>query len=284
MVIYVAKYLELSNDKTVVIDDQYNVPMLIAKGRVSVVSANKLKPIKDHSDWRHNYARYEYNGYTYEQINSINSLDMAGAVTATEIEARLAILTQRLIAVVRCVNGTYAAVVTADFSYNSTTKRVFLNVEGQSEFNGAVLEYAVYITNGLNPTSETLAIFNEAGKLLFDVRRPAMLTIGSLYGDLNVWNYEAGNFNITKPADIPFTDCFITSKSGAPFYSALRFHSGGITAESTPYKAVMTSPNSTTINVKVIRAINISASSNGYGYGGFFENLVYCPYPIGVYV
>ena len=284
MVIFVAKYLELSNDKTVVIDDQYNVPMLLVKGRLNVVNSNKLLPIKDHSEWRHNYARFDYIGTMYNQINSICSLDMAGAVTDAEINARLALLTQRLITVVRCTNGAYAAVASSDFSYNPTTKRVFLNTSGESEVNGAILEYAVYITNGLNPNSETLAIFNEAGKMLFDVRRPAMLTIGSLYGELDVWNYEAGNFNLTKPADVPATDCYITSKSGAPFYSALRFHSGGITAESTPYKAVMTSPNSTTINVKVIRAINISASSNGYGYGGFFENLVYCPYPLGVYV
>lgn len=279
-----ARYLELSNDKTVVIDDQYNVPMLISKGRLTTNTNNKLNPLPDHSEWRHNYSRFEFRGIHYYQVVNKNSLDLDGATTDAQIIARLAVLTERLITVVRCTNGSFANVAVADFSFNTVNKNIFINVTGESEANTAILEYAVYLTNGLNPTSETMAIFNESGKLLFDVRRPPMMTIGSLYGDLDVWSYEAGNFNFTIPSDVQFKDCYITSKSGAPFYSGLRFNSSGISAESTPFKTVMTNPTPTTINVKVVRVYNINATSNGYGYGGFFENLVFCPYPLGVYI
>jgi hypothetical protein len=103
-------------------------------------------------------------------------------------------------------------------------------------------------------------------------------------GELNVWQYEAGRFEMAIPEGVLPEHCFITNMSGTPYYSAYRIHSGGVSWGETGFKSVMTFPTPSLLRVQVVRVQDFQGSNSAFGYGGYFENLVYCPYPYGLYL
>jgi len=280
------KLLELLNDDgNVVIDEQFNVPMLIAKGTVRCSRDNKLTAPPGYSFFEY-FARCAWYGSTIllEAPPSAFGNMYAGVTTDAGMTAINLQFMENFIVAARCVQGGYAWLAGAALGWRPSDGKVVLAISAQCELQNGDVEVVVYKSEGLKAERETLAIFDPEGKLRFDVRKPPMMFLGSLYGGVNVWQYEAARYEMDIPADIDPAHCFITAKSGAPFYSAYKIHSGGVTFGSTMFKSIMTFPVPGKLRVQLIRVNSVDGSSGAYGFGGYFENVIYCPYPSGVYI
>lgn len=285
-----AKFIELMNEaNNVVIDDAYNVPMLLKRGVVSTVTSNYVpKYDPNNSEWFFNYARFDWLGQVIVQTWSVPEEIPYGAnvnssMTVDEIRARLEEVSYDMFVAVRSGVEGYGAIAKASFDYVSSTQLFRLIIRCESELNGNSVGYALYTYTPLKPISPTVAVFAENGSLIYDVRRPPMIFLGSLYGNLNLKQDIAGIFNFTLPNGINPNDVYVTNKSGAPFYSAYKIHSGGVSFASTPFKTVLTFPAANMATATVRRVKSVSGSNGPTYYGGFFENLIYCPYPMGNY-
>lgn len=288
----VVKYIEIANEQSnVVIDEQYNVPMLLARVTVSTTVSTytpKIYPNQNDSEWMFNYAKFDW----------IGSVAVASWASAAEVPfelegdvSTLVLLTEKLnslaldmVTASRCLSGDYGVLSSVYAYHDKVANKVELRLSAECELRGGLVEVVVYAPSNVKPVNPTLAIFSETGKLVYDVRKPPMVYLGSVYGDLNLKWQIAGNFFYTIPVGIERKDVFMTSKAGAPYYSAYKIGAGGVSFASTPFKTVVSYPSATQINVQVIRVRNVSGTSGETFFGGFFENLIYCPYPPGLYI
>lgn len=287
----VAKFIELINESNnVVIDDSFNVPMLLSKGSVSTQTSNYIpKYDSDNSEFYFNYARFDWQGI-YVVNAWVNPAEIPfganvnASMTPAAIQSRLDEVSQDMFVAVRSGIEGYGAIGKVSFDYVTATQLYRLIVKCESDLQGNTVGYALYTHTPLKPISPTVAVFAEDGSLKYDVRRPPMIFLGSLYGNLNLRQDVAGMFNFNLPNGINSNDVYITNKSGAPFYSAYKIHSGGVNFASTPFKTVLTFPSTTMATATIRRVKSVSGNNGPTYYGGFSENLIYCPYPIGNYL
>lgn len=288
---FVAKYIELINESNnVVIDDAFNVPMLLSRGTVSTVTSNYIpKYNQNDSEWYFNHARFDWLGLVVVNV-WVNPAEIPfganvnASMTAADIQSRLDEVSQDMFVAVRSGVEGYGAIGKVSFDYVTATQLYRLIVKCESDLQGNTVGYALYTHTPLKPISPTVAVFAEDGSLKYDVRRPPMIFLGSLYGNLNLRQDVAGVFNFNLPNGINSNDVYVTNKSGAPFYSAYKIHSGGVNFASTPFKTVLTFPSATMATATIRRVKSVSGTSGPTYYGGFSENLIYCPYPFGNYL
>lgn len=283
------KHLEIKNDSgNVIIDENYQVPMLIAKGRFTTNTANR--PVT----YRPGYTNvYFYPNWTpwsgrNELFRSTNPDDFGdifkGADTYDEKLRRTNKFNQDLIIAYRVLNGEHAVIPRASLNWDQYSDFGSFSVRADSMSEGAEVEVIVYKMADVPASDIGMVIQNAEGDVLFDIMKPPMMVLDSVYGNLNVWNTEAGRFTINIPDGIAQEHCFITNRSGTPYYSAYKIHSGGVDWGETLFKTVMSFPNPNQILIRVVRNNSVSGSNNAFGYGGFFENVLYCPYPEGLYL
>lgn len=285
------KHLEIMNELgNITVDENYSVPMLVMKGRIT--ASNYIPPTTYPPGYvvRDRFVRdYSWHGrYTlFSSSNLADFGDLFEGITIDDEDEIIAILTtynQDNIVVGRCVTGSYAIIPFGGLSWDKYTKIMSLYVGAYCELKDAKVDVAIYKTTNITPSSYGMVIQDGSGKILYDVMKPPMMFLGSMSGTLNVSQYEAGRFTMTIPDGISPDDCYITRMSGTPYYSAYNITANGVTWGDTPFKSVMSFPSPTTLQVSVVRLYAVAGSNSSFGYGGFFENVVYCPYPYGLYL
>lgn len=283
------KHIEITNDaRRVIIDDQFSVPMLIAKAtvRTTRLTDNPRPPGFYRIPF---FATLPWTGNIMIKRGKREAFDIelpliSAAATLAEQREIMFKFSSSLIVAGRCADGDYATIPIAYFFYYADTDEFALFLEAQHELQGGVTDVVVYAAGGIRPKRETLAVFNSDGKLLFDARMPPLMYIGSIYGQLEVWRTVAGTFTINLPPDVDKLHVYVTQRSGAPFYSAYNIHSGGVSYGQTTFKKIITFPVPGKVAVQYVRVNYVEGSNSAYGYGGCFENIIYCPYPEGAYI
>lgn len=282
----------MNDHGNIVVDENYSVPQLLMKARVNCNTYSPPPTIPPGYTIREKYIdSYRWRGFV-QLFRSDNLADFGSIFEGLTIDsppddlvARIRNFNYGLIVVARCASGGYAITANANLGWDRYNKYGTISVSATCELQDALVDVAVYTTTDyIKATPFGMHIYNADGKLLFDLMRPPMMFIGSMRGELNVWQYEAGSFDLPLPDEVEQEHCYITRMSGTPYYSAYNIHSGGVSWGSTGFKSIMSFPTPTTLRVQVVRVSDFQGSNSAFGYGGFFENVVYCPYPYGLYL
>lgn len=282
------KHLEIANELgNIVIDENYSVPMLLLKGRVKCSTKVTFANPPAGYTFRYYYARsLAWSGYVRYMEGPIESFGdlFAGATTLAEIRAVVTNFNEGNIIAARCASGPYATIAFGGLGYDSITLTAFFILSASCELQNGEVDIVVYKSRNNKPSPFGMIIQDGDGKVLFDVMKPPMTFLGSMYGGINVWNNEAGRFDLTLPEGTNPEHCYITNMSGTPYYSAYNIHSGGVSWGETAFKSVMSFPSANLLRVQVLRVNAVAGTNSAFGYGGYFENVVYCPYPSGLYL
>lgn len=288
-----AKHIEIMNAVgNIVVDENYSVPMLIMKGRITASQYRSPPTVPEGYTIRQYFIdSYSWVG-THTFFTSGNLSDfgdifkgLSAASNEEIILNRVRYFNRDLIILGRCVSGGYAIIPYGGLTWDQSTKKASFSVSTSCELQNGIVDVAIYKYKNIKPSSQFgLVIQNASGEVLYDVMKPPMMFLGSMSGSLNVGQYEAGRFEINIPDGINPSDCFVTALSGTPYYSAYQIYSGGVSWADTGFKSVITFPTRNTLRVQVVRVKEVPGSNSAFGYGGFFENVVYCPYPYGLYL
>ncbi|WP_284084012.1 hypothetical protein [Acinetobacter nosocomialis] len=281
------KHIELlnGNDK-VVVDDQYSTPMLIYKGVITTSVDNTVKPADYIQYWIPMYWKGPWKGNVNikDEENPFN----VGFMSYDYSDEKLAEITSSLVVACRPIGGDYATSAQAIF-YKNTDKNTGkvtyrLTVSAMSEIQNSTVEVCVYSFFELKPKKLGLTVKDANGRLIYDVMRPPMHFLGACVGTPDVWQDVAAVYNFTMPPNVDSRYAYLTSKSASPFFAAMKFQSSGINYAETVFKSVMSFPSPTQAKVVVRRANYVAGSSNAYAISLYFENMIYCPYPAGIYI
>lgn len=295
-----ANYLELNNENNkVVIDSQLFSPCLMFKG----------SGVTDVEKWTSNMVYYAF--YPWKKVISLGSgtdfdaigIDpkkvpfplRAGKYDPASAEFRLAgemgaWLASRFIVVCRTDNENVGAYATLHGYVNvsrvgaDNVTSVELELELNSGFNGTKVEYAVYCIDPtiLIKTSNGFQAYNEAGDVVFDALKPPLIVIGTMMGDANVWQDLGATFEYDIPPGLDYKSVFITARSGTPYYAAFNI-SNNVSYAHTNYEPRMDFPNGNKVRVRLVRQKQVPGTNSADLYNGYYENVVYCPFPDGNY-
>lgn len=287
MVVFVADYLKITNDNNnVIIDDSYNTPMLIYKGVIPTNIDNSFNVNTNiYSYWVFEYWRPNWTGYI--DIKYVKDPAELGFVSSSWGPPQLAEIEKSLIVGVKSLSGDIAVKGTAILirrQEEDGTYAYILRVRTYSDVQNANVEIVVYSAWELKSKNLGFSIYNETGKLIYDVMRPPMHYIGSMYGNVNAANTIAATYDMGMPPNIDSRYCYLTCKSATPYYAAYRIHAGGVSWADTTYKAVLSFPSPSSARVQLVRVNTVAGNNSSYSRNLYFENLIYCPYPNGVYI
>lgn len=287
-----AKHLEIINENNnVIIDDQFKIPMLIWKG---VIRCDVARP------WI-NPDYYDY------WIRMYSSGDWTGSTTIFDIALedapflswfpfdngndfspkKLKEISSQLFVAIRSVSGDMCKVgvgISRIKDPNDPNKeRISFKVRGETIIQNDEIVVAVYSHYPLRPRNHSLTIYNEQGLLIYDALRPPLHFLGSMYGGVDASRNPAAVYNMPLPPEIDPIHVLMTGKSTLPYWAAYRIHSGGVSWADTQYKAVLSFPDSRNAQVTLWRVRGVNGNNSSYARNLFFENLIYCPYPMGNY-
>lgn len=289
MGVIVANYIELSNDKNkTVIDDSYNVPFLLSKFKVKVDSPVNYGEGMTVTDL-YPSGSYIYHHNLFEgSIDDINNkwglgMNIPSSATSSQVTGLVRGMIGRFIVAYRPIT-LEAAIIPEVTSFNNGDGTWRLVLQVFSDVINAEAEIAIYYTGPASIKSSLgLQVLKEDGSVHFDLFRPPLCVLGVLNGTVNTSQHIGGVYDFSIPSDVLPEHCFLTYKSGAPFYSAYKIGARGVSYAQTHYKNIISFPNSTTLRVTSQRAKTVNNTNSPYGYGGFYELVVHCPFPIGDY-
>lgn len=277
MVAFVAKYIEIINDnKIVVIDDTYLAPKLIAR---LTIDTNFTRP---EDQWAiPMYATWKTTGTHYiKETNTLRELGFDYDDTSEAISE----INSTLFVFARSLTGR-GLKVTARVSKSGTTGKYVISIKLDSDILGDEAEVCLYSASPkLQPLPYGMAAYNEKGEMVFDALRGVLQNIGTIGGGVNVWQDPAAVYTIDVPTDIKKEDVFISFRSGMPYYSAYKISSGGVSYGDTNYEPIMDMTQKGKIIVRLIRQRYVAGNNSSYGYGGYFENVICCTQPPGIYI
>ncbi|ENX33530.1 hypothetical protein F889_02191 [Acinetobacter colistiniresistens] len=275
-----AKHIELVNTNgNIIIDDQYTVPMLLWRGFVKATDYIRVDSSSLFSEIHRQYTLYDWSGRV-----RFHEGDDASGMPFDSSDYSLPANRERsasFIVAVRQKDG-YACTGGAAAGLDTATGKFFVQAYVYCEANVDV-EVCIYTPLKLRPSKHTVAVYNAAGDLIYDVMKPPLHFLGGLHGGVDARNNPAAQYNVNLPPNIESQHVFITSNSAMPFYAAYRITSNNIQFASTNYKAVMTFPSSSQAQVTLWRMSTVGGNNNSISTNTFFENLIYCPYPLGKY-
>lgn len=289
MGVFVAKYAEITNqDNVVVIDDSNPIPMLIYKGVAHPTANNPMPKIAfDGSEIIISDVRYYYVSWfnwvehvTIFETSDLNAIpfDISSDIT----DAQLMEIAESLLVACRCNNGGYGMKSTMSFTRVNGVYKLVANI--QCEVNTGEVEFCVYSTNASLKPHKGLrcCFFNQDGKMVFDFLKPPLHILGNCYGGVNATSDPAATYTFAVPDGIDSRYAYITTRSAIPWYGAYKIGSS-VSYACTNYKAILTFPNSSTAVVTLRRVSAVNGSNSATAINMFFENLIYCPYPLGKY-
>lgn len=268
-----AKYFELLNDsRRVIVDDQFNTPKFLVKK--DVYTSSEADPSPRKVDMK----TFAY-GYRLTVVAEANTLRELGFdYEDTDDQLVLA----RIMVFCRA-SSPQAYGVEPYLEKNSTTGKWRLGVIAASDEPGALITVCMYTTAKMLPSKLGLLVYNAANELVFDALKGYLQHVGILNGGVSVGNQIAATYTTTIPQGMSYDNLFISMRSALPFYGAYKLSSSGVAFGYTYYYPVMSSPTPTTMQVQLVQQRSVAGDSAAIRYSGYFENVIYCPYPKDVY-
>lgn len=298
-----AEYFKLTNDNNVtVIDDLYRSAMLMYRGKGKTESY--LPPTDDYVK-----ARF-YTTWLWFRIIDIRvgktlkdlGITASGDILPHEVGQKVTYERSReLNKAASLVGGTLVVAtrtdtpnigcnaqvqIIADRHYQTEIVTYRIRVFVRSNVQNADVEFIIY---SLEPkyfykdTNIGMTIKNEAGGVVFDAMRSPLQSIGMMTGGVETWKNPAATYVFSVPQQLDQRNIFITCRSGLPYYSAYRIHSGGVDWNYTSFEPIMDFTQAGKITTRLMRQRNFNNSNSAYSYGGYFENILYCIQPVGDY-
>lgn len=267
-----AKYLEIRNaNNNVVIDDQYNVAKFLY--RDSAITSGVVAPV---------FVVIDGNNFIYRTTHIVKvfknfqALGFADGLNYVDIVGDLMLFT-------RSPSGKpFKAKL--QLVYYRDRDEWELELMVGSDHPTFIVEYCIYTMSKMRPCSFGAQAFNSKGELVFDAMRGYLQVVGSMYGGVDVRNNPAATYEINIPAGLDMNNVFISCRSAFPYYAAYKIGGGGVSYSQTYFYPVMSFPNPTTMIVKLDRQNNVSGNNSATAYNAYYENVIYCPYPSGVWV
>lgn len=268
-----AKYLEIRNgNNKVIIDDSKRVAKFLYRGSFKGRSDQSLSYFLTDGD------NFAYNtSFMIHQNVSLASLGFSPGQSRDKINGELMVFARS--------SGGKAFRVKSYFTVSAAdNSKVTLSVFLGTDTAGLDIEICLYTIADMVPCKMGSQAFNAQREIVFDSMRGYMQTVGAIYGSVNVRADPAATYTLNIPAGLDSKNLFISQRSALPFFSAYNIHSGGVRYGQTYFFPVMSFPNSTSLVVQLRRQNYVAGDNSTTSFAGFFENVIYCPYPSGVWI
>lgn len=269
-----ARFFEMTNaNHRVVIDDEFPVAKFLYRSNVVGASSPISGSIKFEDT------------YGYEVRKVIDTRPTAasyGFEWTDNTEVGLRLLSSKLMCFAR-----------TDVTDNIIGARVYLELINNSvelvlhyrhSVANAMAEYCVYTTADMVPTKYGAQAFNENGKLVFDAMRGYLQVVKTIQGGVNVVNNPAATYLIDIPNGLDVRNLFISNRSINPFLRGLRISASGVYYNSVVYRPVQIIISPTQLQIQLIRVGTMPGNNSRYSFDGFFETVIYCPYPTDIWI
>ncbi|MFX4621771.1 hypothetical protein ABTB00_06465 [Acinetobacter baumannii] len=133
------------------------------------------------------------------------------------------------------------------------------------------------------PSKFGLQVFNAEGTLVFDALKGYLQLAGIMTGGVNTYTNPAATYTITLSEELSSEHLFISDTMSYPWRNGMRITSSGVQYGEANFYPVMSFPNLTTIEVKLMQNGNIPGTTGSRSFNYFYEAVIYCPYPKNFY-
>lgn len=271
-----AKYFELINDnQNIVIDDAFKTPKFLYKA--DILTGSTARPSGGVMTAMNTWV-YQYERHVFRTALTLRGLGFDYDDTPENMQ-----IVSKCLMVFGRSNGGDAYRVTAYVRENTAGEGYELAVAAVSDTPNYPITICLYTTAEMLPSKLGLLVYNANQELVFDALKGYLQHVGILNGGVSVGGSVAATYTITIPEEMNEEHLFVSQRSSLPYYSAYRIHSKGVSYGYTYYRPVITFPMPNTMVVRLVAQRNVSGSSGSVRYNGFFENVIYCPYPKGFY-
>lgn len=269
-----ANYIEIknANGKTIV-DDRWSIPKFLYRGKVKGGGATVSNVQTDGNSFRCR------NTVTFLSMPSFRSMgfDMDDSTESWRLIKNSMLLFAR--------------------SENQSPFRVMFemhgsNIEGMawdlklfvgSDWPDHEIEFCLYTDLPMIPCKMGAQAFNEKGELIFDAMRGYLQVMGTMSGGVNVRQNPAATYRMPLPPQLDTKNVFMSFRSTLPFYSAYNIGANQVRYGATFYYPVMRYEGQTIV-VDLMQQYNVDGSNGATEYNMFYEHMIYCPYPSGVWI
>lgn len=273
-----ASYIEVRNaNNAVVIDDQFSIAKFLYRDSVSTRSTQSSQSASDGP-------KYKYVNFApLIRFNKPSDLGfiMPDGLDNTSPEA-LAYLKREIMVFARC-NVTTAFMAKVEVMLSSNGDGV-VRFDVKADLPDTPIEICLYTTAPMIPCKYGAQAFNAKGELVFDAMRGYLSHVGTMSGGVDISKYIAATYTFEVQGDLDPKNLFISFNSTIPYYSAYNIHSGGVSYGSTLFPPVMSFPSPNTLRVDLVKQNEVSGDNNKNSFSHYFENVIYCPYPSGVWI
>lgn len=267
-----AKYLEIRNaNNNVIVDDDYKVAKFLYRQAIMTTwQETNQAAIVDGAVFRY---------WTVFVVKKFNSFEELGFVAGLEWDA----VVSSFMLFARSSSGLpFRASLNLIKYLNDPQWTLELRIG--SDHSYFEVEYCIYTMQDMQPCSMGAQAFNERGELMFDAMRGYLQVVGSMYGGVDVRNNPAAIYEMKIPEGLNMDNVFISHRSALPYYSAYKIGSGGVSHAQTYFYPVMSFKDSTTLVVKLEHQNPVGGNNSATAYNAYYENVIYCPYPSGVWI
>lgn len=275
----VAKYFELTNDNfNVVVDDNYNSAKFLGKFDVNLntfIDRSTSSYNTEGSDftWRGSVVAYTANtlrelGFDYDEPSEADYSTFIGE------------LNSKILTFGRTLSGRPIRSSSGVSKSNGIWQFTFSLFGYQQGDVGTVVSYTIA---KMMPSALGLIVYNAEGLLVFDALKGYLQLAGIMTGGVNTYTNPAATYTITLSEELSSEHLFISDTMSYPWRNGMRITSSGVQYGEANFYPVMSFPNLTTIEVKLMQNGNIPGTTGSRSFNYFYEAVIYCPYPKNFY-
>lgn len=270
-----ANYIEIKNaNGNTIVDDRWNIPKFLYRGKVKGGNIPPTSKMTSYTDGN-SFIYREY--ITFLHVPSIKSLGF-GLDYSFDNWAKI------VNSIWVFAKATEQKSFRVEFKmHGSEDKGWDLKLYIGSDVPSHEIEFCLYTDLPMVPCKMGAQVFNENGELIFDAMRGYLQVIGTMSEGVNVRNNPAATYRMTLPPELDTNNVFMSFRSTLPFYSAYNIGANGVSYGATFYFPVMRYEGQTIV-VDLVQQYNVSGNNGATEYSKFYEHLIYCPYPSGVWI
>jgi len=279
----VDKYIEIKNaNGNLVIDDQYNIPKFLYRG-FAYSTTTSFKPS---TLWDGDTFKYRGEVPFKKVVVKFNVPSDLGFNLPDESPSYSLILRSMLVFSKSSDQKPYTFYVAFRMNDESDSNqyRRALWAYVTSDVPNQEIEFCLYTSLPMIPCKMGAQAFNKHGELIFDAMRGYLQVIGNMYGGVNVKNNPCAVYRIDVPVGLNPDNIFFSNRSTLPFYSAYNIGANGVKYGETFFFPKPRMEGNNRLIVELFAQYNVSGNNSAKSYNNYYENVIYCPYPSGVWI
>lgn len=266
-----ASYVEIRNaNGNVIVDDQFEVAKFLYRDKFTTTSTETYQ-----------YVIIDGNTFKYQTVHIVKKF-LNYSDLGFDPNLKWADVVSNLMLFARSPSGLPFRASLSMASYMGEDE-ITLEVRVGSDYPAFEVEFCLYTMSKMKPCSFGAQAFNANGELVFDAMRGYLQVIGSMYGGVNVWTNPAATYEMKIPEGLNMDNVFISHRSALPYFAAYKIGSGGVSHAQSYFYPSMWFKDSTTLVVDLLQQ-NPTGGNSASAYNAYYENVVYCPYPSGVWI